>query len=121
VDFWLLIWRVSLFGLSLRGSVIVIAPRPPLHNLCPIEPDIAPETLTEKTFRIPAGTQAIVHTHLFGEQKPSKQDIEQAHRNKVPSYVITRRELWFVTGFAKPRIVYVGIDWMLPEKYGNSK
>jgi hypothetical protein len=52
---------------------------------------------------IPDRTLAVVHTHPL-DGMPSVQDIHEAERLMLPSFVVTRRSVWVVDPETEPRV-----------------
>jgi proteasome lid subunit RPN8/RPN11 len=60
---------------------------------------------------IPQDTIALAHTHPFTAPKPSRGDIEQAKKIRLPIYVISRWSLYVVEPSGEVTALIVRKDW----------
>ena len=58
---------------------------------------------------IPPMTLGLVHTHPHDEI-PSEQDIREAERVMLPSFVVTHRSVWVIDPDTEPRVRRIGVD-----------
>jgi hypothetical protein len=62
---------------------------------------------------IPAGTVALAHTHPLFAERPSKGDVAESMRIRLPIYVITRWHLYVVDPQSGERVALIANrSWM---------